>query len=68
MLDLSKTDREQCRADIVRASQASLATHQPQLAVAELTAWRETAMAAADDLAGHDTEWRDKPDTVSHPK
>lgn len=68
MLTLGNADREQCAADILRASQAALATHQPQLAVAEVTSWRETAMAVADGVAGQQTEWLEKPEAVQRPK
>jgi PHD/YefM family antitoxin component YafN of YafNO toxin-antitoxin module len=68
MLALGNADREQCAADILRASQAALATHQPQLAVAEVTSWRETAMAVADGVAGEHTEWLEEPETVERPE
>jgi len=68
MLALSNADREQCAAEILRAAQAALATHQPQLAVAEVTSWRETAMATADGLAGQQTEWLEKPEAVERPE
>ncbi|SDS54806.1 hypothetical protein [Microterricola viridarii] len=47
MLELSPEDQATCAQDLVDAARASLATEQPHLVIAELTAWRETATAIA---------------------
>ncbi|MGK9149323.1 prevent-host-death protein [Plantibacter flavus] len=50
MLALTVADQEKCAADLLRTSRASFATNQAHLAIAELTAWRETADAIAAGL------------------
>jgi PHD/YefM family antitoxin component YafN of YafNO toxin-antitoxin module len=53
MLALSPEDQAKCAQDLVNAAQASFATGQPHLAIAELTSWRETATAIAAGLSSH---------------
>lgn len=47
MLTLSTADQQTCTNDILTVARASVDTHQPHLAIAELRAWRETAAAPA---------------------
>lgn len=67
MLALSPADREACAQDLVDAARASLSTHQPNLAIAELTSWKETATAIAAGLGSGDLEWLDEDETVERP-
>nr|WP_308194189.1 prevent-host-death protein [Microbacterium sp. VKM Ac-2923] len=67
MLALTATDREQCANDLVDAARASFATDQPHLALAELTSWRETAVAVAAGLGDARVEWLDDGETVERP-
>lgn len=62
MLALSPADQQQCAEDILRAARASFSTHQAHLAVAELTAWKETAVAAAAGLGEKPVDWFDTVD------
>ncbi|WP_029150482.1 prevent-host-death protein [Microbacterium indicum] len=57
ILALSPNDQETCAQDLVDAARASFATHQPHLALAELTSWQETAAALAAGLSGHSVDW-----------
>ncbi|MCE5292048.1 MAG: prevent-host-death protein [Nocardiaceae bacterium] len=59
MLALSPTDRESCAQDLVDAARASFSTDQAHLAIAELTSWKETAVAVAAGLGSADVEWLD---------
>lgn len=59
MLALSEADREQCAEDILSAARASFATNQAHLAIAEFTAWRETAIAVAAGLGATQVDWFD---------
>ncbi|MDF9752804.1 prevent-host-death protein [Arthrobacter sp. ES3-54] len=61
MLALSPADRDACADAVLAASRASLATSQPHLALAELTAWRETATAMAAGLGEKSVEWLENP-------
>jgi hypothetical protein len=67
MLALSPADQATCAADLLRASRASFATNQAHLAVAEITAWRETATAIAAGLGNAPGEWLDDQETVERP-
>lgn len=67
MLALSSADRATCTADLLRASRASFATSQAHLAVAEITAWRETATAIAAGLGTAPVDWLDDQETVERP-
>jgi hypothetical protein len=49
---------------VLAAARASFATHQPHLAIAELTAWRETATAIAAGLGKEPVEWLDEAEAV----
>ncbi len=60
MLALSTADQQTCANDILTAARASFATNQPHLAIAELTAWRETATAVAAGLGREPVEWLDE--------
>ena len=53
-------DREQCAQDLIDAARASSATHQPHLAIAKLTSWRETATAIAAGPGSQPVEWLDE--------
>jgi hypothetical protein len=57
MLALTVADQEQCAEDILRAARASFATHQAHLAIAELNAWKETAVAVAAGLGANPVDW-----------
>lgn len=59
MYALSAQDREQCARDLLDATRASLATHQPHLAITKLTSWRETAAAIAAGLGSEPVTWLD---------
>lgn len=67
MLALSPADQETCAADLVRAARASFATKQPHLAIAEVTAWRETATALAAGLGFSALEWLAVDEPVTRP-
>ncbi len=67
MLALSEADREACSSEIVAAARASFATNQHHLAVAALTAWRETATAIAAGLGKEAIEWLDYTEPVERP-
>lgn len=67
MLALSTADQQTCANDILTAARASFATNQPHLAIAELTAWRETATAVAAGLGHEPVEWLDDTLVVERP-
>ena len=67
MLALSPTDQDACANAVLAAARASFATHQPHLAVAELTSWRETATAIAAGLGKEPVEWLDETEAVERP-
>lgn len=67
MLALSTADQQTCANDILTAARASFATNQPHLAIAELTAWRETATAVAAGLGREPVEWLDDTLVVERP-
>ena len=67
MLALSDNDQVTCASDLVRAARASFATGQAHLAAAEITAWRETAMAVAGGLGQSAVEWLDTAVPVDRP-
>lgn len=67
MLALSPADQQACANDILSAARASFATNQPHLAIAELTAWRETATAIAAGLGQEPVEWLDDSVVVQRP-
>ncbi len=62
MYALSTEDREECARDLIDAARASFSTHQPHLAIAKLTSWRETATAIAAGLGSQTVEWLDEDD------
>lgn len=62
MLALSESNREECAEDILSAARASFATNQAHLAIAEFTAWRETAIALAAGLGTTRVDWLDSED------
>ncbi|MFE4195912.1 prevent-host-death protein [Paenarthrobacter sp. NPDC056912] len=67
MLALNPADQEACANEILAAARASFATHEPHLAIAELTSWRETATAIAAGLGRESVEWLDHSDAVVRP-
>lgn len=67
MLALGAEDQVQCAKDLVDAARASFATGQPHLAVAELTAWNETATAIAAGLGRAPVEWLEDGESVERP-
>lgn len=67
MLALSEDDRGRCAQDIIDAARASFSTHQPHLAVAEITSWRESATAIAAGLGESRVEWLDDSESVERP-
>ena len=68
MFALTPDGQTKCAANLVNAARASFATDQPHLAIAELTAWRETAFALAAGLSDEPVEWLDAPKTVTRPE
>lgn len=67
MLALSPEDRVDCAKDLLDAARASFSTGQAHLAVAELTAWRETAAAVAAGLGRTPVEWLEDDVPVRRP-
>lgn len=67
MLALSPKDQATCAQDLIDAARASFSTHQPHLAIAKLTSWRETATAIAAGLRSIDVEWLDNSSVVERP-
>jgi PHD/YefM family antitoxin component YafN of YafNO toxin-antitoxin module len=67
MMALKVEDRARCAKDLVDAARASFATQQAHLAIAELTAWRETSSAVAEGLSLNSIDWLDEPGPVSSP-
>lgn len=67
MLALSPTDRQQCARDLLDASRASFSTGQAHLAIAELTAWKETATALAAGLTPVQGDWLEADLIVERP-
>ena len=65
MLALNAEDRELCATEILAAARASFATKQPPLAIAELTAWKETATAVAAGFGGSALDWLDGDDATA---
>lgn len=65
MFALSPADRESCAQELIDAARASFSTDQPHLALAELTSWKETAVAAG--LGSGDIEWLNEDETVERP-
>lgn len=64
MLALSAKGRDDCARELLDAARASFSTNQPHLAIAALTAWRETAAAMAAGLGRKPVEWFDEGDDV----
>lgn len=62
MYALNTGDRKECARDLIDAARASFSTHQPHLAIAKLTSWRETATAIAAGLGAQPVEWLDEAD------
>lgn len=67
MLALSSRDQQTCAQDLIDAARASFSTGQPQLAIAELTSWRETSIAISAGLASRPVEWLDEAEPVERP-
>lgn len=67
MLSLSSQDRVLCASELVDAARASFSTHQPHLAIAQMTAWRETAIATAAGLGEAPIEWLTGAQPVERP-
>jgi hypothetical protein len=68
MLALSPADQDACAKAVLVDARASFATDRPHLAIAELTAWRETATAIAAGLGKEPVEWlEDLSETVKRP-
>lgn len=67
MLALSPEGREECARAILAAARASFATNEAHLAIAEVTAWRETATALAAGLGHTPVEWLDDDEPVERP-
>lgn len=67
MFALLPADRETCAHDLANAARASFATEQPHLALAELTSWRETAIAIAAGFNDSEIEWLDIDEPVGRP-
>lgn len=67
MLALSEVDRRACAKDLLEAARASFATGQAHLAIAEMMAWKETAVALAAGLGASPMEWLDELVAVERP-
>ena len=67
MLALSPADRATCAQELLDAARASFATDQPHLAIAEMTSWKETAVAIAAGLRSTDVDWLAGGDVVQRP-
>ena len=67
MLALNADDQVICAKDLLDAARASFATGQSHRAIAEMTAWRETAIAVAAGLGTSPVEWLDEPLRVERP-
>jgi len=67
MLALSPDDREACAHDLIDAARASFSTDQPDVVLAELASWRETAAAIAAGLNQGEPAWLDDDDAVVRP-
>lgn len=67
MLALTPEDRQQCADDLLRAARASFSTGQAQLAIAEVTSWRETAAAVSAGLGSEAVDWLDTDVPVARP-
>lgn len=67
MLALSVAARDQCAKELLEAARASFATNQAHLAIAELTAWKETAAAIAAGLGRSSVEWLETGEPVERP-
>lgn len=67
MLALSPSDRDTCASELLLAARASFSTGQSHLALAELNAWRETAIAVAAGLGASPVEWLDTARPVERP-
>jgi len=67
MLALEPADRDACVNDLIRTARASFSTGQSHLAIAELTAWKETATAVAAGLGQTPVKWLDEGEPVKRP-
>lgn len=67
MLAFGETDRAQCAKELVDAARASFATGQVQMALIEITAWRETASAITEGLTQGVDDWLDEVVLVERP-
>ncbi|MFN3865939.1 MAG: prevent-host-death protein [Demequina sp.] len=67
MLALSTEDREECATDVLNAARAAFETGHAHLAVAELTSWRETALAIAAGLGAEPVQWLYEDEPVERP-
>ena len=65
---LTPEGQAKCAISLVNAARASFATEQAHLAIAELTAWRETALALAAGLGQEPVEWLEYSETVARPE
>jgi PHD/YefM family antitoxin component YafN of YafNO toxin-antitoxin module len=67
MLALSPHDQERCAADLMTATRAALATGQPQILMAEVLSWQETAAAISENLTLEPSSWSDALEPVTRP-
>ncbi|WP_325548148.1 prevent-host-death protein [Flexivirga sp.] len=67
MLALSENGRDKCAHELVEAARGSFATGQPYLAIATMTAWRETAINMAAGYGSEPVEWFDEGVPVERP-
>lgn len=67
MLALTESGRERCGRELVEAARASFATNQSHLAIAAMTAWRETAVNRAAGYGSEPVEWLDEAAPVERP-
>lgn len=67
MYALDAVGRAECAEALIRAARASFATSQVHLALAEINAWRETAIAVAAGHRDQEVEWLEHPVPVERP-
>lgn len=67
MFSLAEQDREICTKEIIEAARASFSTNSPNLAVIEINAWHDTAVALASGNAHENLEVLDNAERVARP-
>ena len=68
MNSLNSADQIQCTHDLISSSRAALQTQQPRFALAQFSAWKETASILEKDHHQSITEWLETPIEVARPE